>query len=193
MFLLRETIIVRPFQRNQECYCGYFILIVFNQVRFRLRLGCPGSLMSLYGPTFHVTPVNLCIIFQYNLYISCIMSFGNKIVSKLLFQTIIFPCTVTAELMSVQCQLTNSVSEIIISNSNAYCYQYYYFLLLCNYYYLLYSQFLSIQFLSLLKSCNYVQCNHICTHVGVIKFIIIIIAIIIITSSPASAASLPAQ
>ena len=25
--------------------------------------------MSLYGPTFHVTPVNLCIIFECNLYI----------------------------------------------------------------------------------------------------------------------------
>ena len=36
-----------------------------------------------YGPTFHVTPVDLCIIFQCNLYISCIVSFGNKIVSKL--------------------------------------------------------------------------------------------------------------
>ena len=39
--------------------------------------------MSLYGPTFLVTPVDLCIIFQCNLYISCIMSCGNKIVSKL--------------------------------------------------------------------------------------------------------------
>ena len=32
--------------------------------------------MSLYGPTFHVTPVDLCIIFQYNLYVypvSCLM------------------------------------------------------------------------------------------------------------------------
>ena len=37
--------------------------------------------MSLYGPTFHVTPVDLCIIFQCNLYISCIMSCWNKIVS----------------------------------------------------------------------------------------------------------------
>ena len=38
--------------------------------------------MSLYGPTFHVTPVDLCIIFQCNLYISCIMhmSCRNKIV-----------------------------------------------------------------------------------------------------------------
>ena len=62
--------------------CEFFILIVFNIVRFRLRLGCLGSLMSLYGPTFHVTPVDLCIIFQCNLYISCIMSFGNKIVSN---------------------------------------------------------------------------------------------------------------
>ena len=38
--------------------------------------------MSLYGPTFHATPVDLCIIFQCNLYISCIMSCGNKIVSN---------------------------------------------------------------------------------------------------------------
>ena len=83
VFLVRETVIVRPFQRNQDCYCDYFTLILFNQVRFRfrLRLGCPGSLVSLYGPTFHVTPVYLCIIFQCSLYISCIMSCGNKIVS----------------------------------------------------------------------------------------------------------------
>ena len=41
--------------------------------------------MSLYGPTiptFHVTPVDLCIILKCNLYISCIMSCGNKIVSN---------------------------------------------------------------------------------------------------------------
>ena len=38
--------------------------------------------MSLYGPTFHVTRVDLCIMFQCNLYISCIMSCGNKIVSN---------------------------------------------------------------------------------------------------------------
>ena len=36
--------------------------------------------MNLYGPTFHVAPVDLCIRFQCNLYISCIMSCGNKIV-----------------------------------------------------------------------------------------------------------------
>ena len=83
MFFLGESIIVRPFQRNQDCYCGYFILIVFNQVRFRLCLGCTGSLISLYGPTFHVTPVDLCIIFQCNLYISCIMSCENKNCFKL--------------------------------------------------------------------------------------------------------------
>ena len=49
------------------------------------RIWCPGSLMSLYGPTFHVTPVDLCIIFQCNLYIFCIMPCGKKlfqIVSK---------------------------------------------------------------------------------------------------------------
>ena len=38
--------------------------------------------MSLYGPTFHVTRVDLCIMFQCNLYICCIMSCGNKNVSN---------------------------------------------------------------------------------------------------------------
>ena len=76
MFLVSETVIVRLSQRNYDCYCDYFILIIFNYVRFRLRLGCLGSFMSLYGPTFHVTPVDLCIIFKCNLYISCIMSCG---------------------------------------------------------------------------------------------------------------------
>ena len=38
--------------------------------------------MSLYGPTFHVTPVDLGIIFQCKLYISCIVSCGNKISSN---------------------------------------------------------------------------------------------------------------
>ena len=38
--------------------------------------------MSLYRPTFHVTPVDLCIYSNVT-YISCIMSCGNKIVSKL--------------------------------------------------------------------------------------------------------------
>ena len=80
VFLVSETITVRLFQRNQDRYCDYFILIVFNQVR--LRLACPGSLISLYGPTFHVIPFDLCIIIQCNLYISCIMSCGNKTVSK---------------------------------------------------------------------------------------------------------------
>ena len=36
------------------------------------------SLLGLYGPTFHVTPIDLCIIFQCNLY-PCIMSRGNKL------------------------------------------------------------------------------------------------------------------
>ena len=46
--------------------------------------------MSLYGPTFHVTPVDLCIIFQCILHISCIMYCGNTIVSNCfkLFQNI---------------------------------------------------------------------------------------------------------
>ena len=45
--------------------------------------------MSLYGFTFHVTIVYLCIIFQCNLYISCIMSCGNKIVSKNCFKIVL--------------------------------------------------------------------------------------------------------
>ena len=69
MYLASETSIVSLFQRNQYFYSDYFILIVFNQVRFRLRFECSGSLMSLYGPTFHVTPIDLCIIFQCNIYI----------------------------------------------------------------------------------------------------------------------------
>ena len=103
MFLVSKTIIVRPFQHNQDCYCGYFIPIVFNQVRYRLRLECPGSIMRLYGPTFHVTAVGLCkvylytlglcIIFQRNLYISCIMSCGNKIISNcFIFNSVLFTC-----------------------------------------------------------------------------------------------------
>ena len=38
--------------------------------------------MSLFGPIFHASPVDLGIIFQYKIYISCIMSCGNKLVSK---------------------------------------------------------------------------------------------------------------
>ena len=30
VLFVRETVIVRPFQRNYDCYCDYFILIVFN-------------------------------------------------------------------------------------------------------------------------------------------------------------------
>ena len=40
-----------------------------------LRIGCPGSLMSLYWPTNHI---DLCIIAQCKLFISCIMSCGNE-------------------------------------------------------------------------------------------------------------------
>ena len=68
MFLVSETVILRLSQRNYDCYCDYFILTVFNCVRFMLKLGCPGGLMSLYGPTFQVTPVDLCVIFQCNIY-----------------------------------------------------------------------------------------------------------------------------
>ena len=80
---LFHIIIVRLFKCNQDCYCDYCcLLIVLNYVRFRLRLLCPGILVSLYGHTFHVTPVDLGIIFQCTLYISCIMSCGNKFVSN---------------------------------------------------------------------------------------------------------------
>ena len=31
-------------------------------------LGYPGSIMSLYGPTFHATPIDLCVKFQCDIY-----------------------------------------------------------------------------------------------------------------------------
>ena len=34
--------------------------------------------MSLYRATFHATPIDLCILFKRKLYISRIMSYGNK-------------------------------------------------------------------------------------------------------------------
>ena len=56
------------------------------------RLGSPGGLMSLYGSAFHVTPVDLCITFQCNLFIypiSFLMEIKLfQIVSKL-FQIVI--------------------------------------------------------------------------------------------------------
>ena len=64
-------------------YSGIFPILIFcniNLHRIRLKLGCPGSLMCLYEPTIHVTSVDLCIKFQCNLYTSCIMACGNKIV-----------------------------------------------------------------------------------------------------------------
>ena len=69
MFLVRETIIIRPFQRNYRIVIAVILYTLYLIRLGWLRLGCPGSLMSLYGPTFHVTPVDLCIIFQCNLYI----------------------------------------------------------------------------------------------------------------------------
>ena len=63
-------IIITMFKCNYDCYSDYYcILIAFNLVRFRTGLGCPGSLMSLYGPTFHATPIELCIKFQCKNYI----------------------------------------------------------------------------------------------------------------------------
>ena len=47
-------------------------------------LGCPGSLMSLYRPTFHATPIDLGIIFHCKIYciypVPCVMEIN-------LFQT----------------------------------------------------------------------------------------------------------
>ena len=44
------------------------ILYLLYLIWLGLGLGCPGRLMSLYGPTFHVSAVDLCIIFQCNIY-----------------------------------------------------------------------------------------------------------------------------
>ena len=69
---------------NSQVYSdGYFVSLKFIYLYWILRLSCCwsyGSLMSLYGPTFYVTPVDLCIIFQCNIS-CCIMACGNKIVS----------------------------------------------------------------------------------------------------------------
>ena len=35
--------------------------------------------MGLYGPTFHATPIDLGIIFQCKIYISCVMSCENEL------------------------------------------------------------------------------------------------------------------
>ena len=76
VLIVSETIIIRIFQRNNDCYCDYFILIVFNYVRFRLRLGCPGRLVSLNGPSFHITPVDFLYLYSNVTYIypvSCLV------------------------------------------------------------------------------------------------------------------------
>ena len=53
---------------------------VYLMYLIRLGLGCPGSPMSLYGPTLHATPIDSCIGFQRKINISCIiMSCGNKL------------------------------------------------------------------------------------------------------------------
>ena len=52
--------------------------------------------MSLYGPTFHVTP-SINVLFSNVTYImSCIMSCGYKIVSKL-FQIVSFVSVFTSD------------------------------------------------------------------------------------------------
>ena len=58
------------------------IIVVYLLYLITLKVRMPVCLMSIYGHAFHVTPVDLCIIFQRKLYISCIMSRGNKIVSN---------------------------------------------------------------------------------------------------------------
>ena len=71
--------------------------------------------MSLYRLTFHVTPVDLCINFQCNLYMSCIMSCGNKIVSNC-FQ--IVSNLPTADEQSIVASPNSIVIAIV--NSDAY-------------------------------------------------------------------------
>ena len=75
-----------------------------------------GSLMSLYGPTFLVTPVDLCIIFQCNLYISCIMSCGNKIVSKKKMDVIMNANKVTS--VNFEILLVSRLEKVLISHQN---------------------------------------------------------------------------
>ena len=62
--------------------------------------------MILHGPTFHVTPVDLGIIFQCNLYmlISCIMCCGNKIVSNA------FTCWMHSPIFDTFCRMLTPVA-----------------------------------------------------------------------------------
>ena len=63
-----ERVFIRSFFNVNEIYCHFGLPRVY-----------PGSLTSLYVPTFYVTPVDFFIILECNLYISCVMSCGNKI------------------------------------------------------------------------------------------------------------------
>ena len=66
-------IITRMFQCRYYCYCDcHCLLIVLTKVRFRFWLGCPGSVISVYGPTFHGNPIYLCINFQCQIYLNLV-------------------------------------------------------------------------------------------------------------------------
>ena len=76
--LVAETNIIRLFQCSLDCYCDYCcLLIVLNQVRFRLRLRFPGRLMSLYGPTLiFMLPLPISVLYSNVSYIypvSCLV------------------------------------------------------------------------------------------------------------------------
>ena len=66
--------------------------------------------MSLYESTFHFIPVDLSIILECKLYISCIMSWGDKIVSELLqivSNVLEMRCLKSLIGLSCLCQLKN--------------------------------------------------------------------------------------
>ena len=67
----------------RELKCSYLLrqlIVIVKPEITNVELRCLS--VTLYGHTFHVPPVDLCVIFQCNSYISCIMSCGNKIVSN---------------------------------------------------------------------------------------------------------------
>ena len=71
-FVLVNGIIIikKLFQCKLDCYFHYYCLFTaLNYVWFRWTWGCPGSLISLYWPTFRATPLDLCITLQCKIYI----------------------------------------------------------------------------------------------------------------------------
>ena len=70
------------FQCNWDCFCdSCCLLIVLNLVRLRLRLGCPGSLMSLCGPAFH-SVISIYILNMLNLVVELFKHVKNTAVDK---------------------------------------------------------------------------------------------------------------